>query len=106
MQVQIVNAIIDLCPLADIDYQKASVFADIGIKNPVLMVAPLINQDIGGLIGAKLVIVYLLVVVQILEFLPRTGSRVPAIVESLVILGPRNARELDPFQFVRRVLGR
>src|SRR5713226_153370 len=103
MQILIIDAIIDFSSLGDVDYQEPAVFADLGRKEPILVVPPLVDQDVRGLIGSKPVKIELLVVIDILELLAGGRRAVAAVIEALVVLGPRNARKLDPLELIRQV---
>ncbi len=87
-------------PHHDRDHQVAAVFADLAFVLPLGMLGPIVDQHVGRLRRAEVMVEELVVEVQRLELGARLGLLVAAIEKALVVLGPGGAGELGPLQFV------
>ncbi len=89
------------------EHQVAAVGAHIGGESPVRLVRPLVDELVGGLVGAEPVVVDLLVTVDRQERVAAgSGLRVAAVEEPCAIVRPGGAGELDPLQVIGTVAPR
>ena len=104
-EVLIVDAIAAVGPEPDGVDGVASVGADFHGKAPVGMIGPFVDQPVGRLIGAELVVIDFLVVVD-LEQRIGAGRRlgIAAVEKPGAVMRPRRARELDPLEMIAAVL--
>src|SRR5258708_30313264 len=69
------------------------------------MIGPFIDQAIGGLVGAKPVVIDLLVVIELEQRIGAScGFWIAAVKESCAVVRPCRARELDPLQMIMPLL--
>ncbi len=104
-EVLIVDAIAPVGPQPDSVDRVAPVGTHVDAEAPVGMIGSFIDQAIGGLVGAELVVVDLLVVIDFEQRIGASrGFRIAAVEESCAVVRPCRARELDPFQMIRLIL--
>ena len=106
-QVLVIDAIAPIGAEPDGVDRIAPLGAHFDAEAPVGMIGPLVDQPVGGLIGAQFVVIDLLVVI---DFEQRIGTggrlRIATVEEAGAIVRPGGARELDPLQVIGAVLPR
>ena len=99
-QVLVEDPVLVVGPLPDGQYQVPAVLCHLGAEAPVGVVRPLVDQHVVALWRAHTMVIDLLVEVEVLE-LGSFGRFVePAVEEAAVVVGPGDAAELDPLEFV------
>ncbi len=105
-EVLVEDSVLVVGPFPNGQDQVASVLGDVGIKAPVGVVGPFVDQHIVGLGRADAVVVDFLIQVDALELVAFAGFVKPAVEEASTVVGPRDAAELDPLELVVELASR
>ena len=99
-QVLVEDPILVVGPLPDGQNQVSAILCHLGAEAPVGVVRPLVDQHVVALWRAHAMVIDLLIEVEVLE-LGSFGRFVePAVEEAAIVVGPGDAAELDPLEFV------
>ena len=104
LQILIEEPISRIGALADRKHQVVPIVGHARSEAPLGLVLALVHEPVGRLCHADSVKIDFLEFIHCRQRGPRFRRVVPRVVKSRAILGPRNARELHPFDAVRQFL--